>query len=107
MKTEYKPLPLDLTEVIVPVDLLELSEDLARNTHEVWAFNRMNQGWTYGPIRDDSHKKHPDLIPYEELSEEEKDYDRQTAFSAIKFILLKGFQIVKHNKQSVSGDDRG
>lgn len=93
MITNYTPTPLDLTKVIVPDELLELLEEMARNTHEVWAANRMAQGWAYGPVRDDGQKRHPDLVPYENLTEEEKDYDRQTALSAIKFILAKGYQI--------------
>lgn len=93
MTTTYKPNPVDLTEVIVPEELFDLLEELARNTHDVWAANRIAQGWAYGPVRDDGQKMHPDLVPYESLTEEEKDYDRQTAISAIKFILAKGYQI--------------
>lgn len=95
MKTNYTPTPLNLTNVIVPYELLELREEMARNTHDVWASNRICQGWTYGPVRDDRHKRHPDLVAYEDLTEEEKEYDRQTALSAIKFILAKGYQIIK------------
>ena len=55
----------------------------------------MDQGWTWGEQRDDERKKHPDLIPYDELTEEEKDYDRDTSLQTIKLILKLGFKISK------------
>ena len=55
----------------------------------------MKEGWTYGPERDDSLKKHPDLIPYSELSEGEKQFDRETAMNTIKLVIKLGFDLVK------------
>ena len=70
---------------------MNLLEKLARNTHEVWAKGRMDQGWSWGPVRNDTLKQHPCLVPYEMLSEEEKAYDRQTALETIKLILSLGY----------------
>ena len=53
----------------------------------------MAAGWKYGPVRDELKKEHPCLVPYEDLTEEEKDYDRATALSTIKYILANGYRI--------------
>jgi len=92
---KYTPSPIDTSSVELPEELKSLSEKLARNTHEVWSQSRMSQGWTWGERRDDALKKHPDLIPYEELPEEEKDYDRNTSQQTLKLILAMGYEIQK------------
>lgn len=89
------PRPADTSEVRLPEELLPLIEEMARNVHEVWAQNRMNEGWTYGVRRDDNAKKHPCLVPYEELPESEKEYDRATSQETLKLILKSGFEISK------------
>ena len=55
----------------------------------------MAQGWSYGEERNDAEKKHPCLVPYEDLSEEEKAYDRNTSQETIKLILKLGFNITR------------
>ena len=84
---------MDTSEVVLPKALQELTEQMARNVHEVWAQTRIAQGWSYGPERDDAAKKHPCLIPYEELPEAEREYDRNTAVETIRLILKLGFTI--------------
>ncbi|MDE6337566.1 MAG: Ryanodine receptor Ryr [Muribaculaceae bacterium] len=97
MKEEiYKPKPVETYDVKLPEDLLPLVEEMAKNVHEVWAQNRLNDGWTYGPIRDDAKKHHPCLVAYEDLPESEKDYDRATSQETLKFILKSGFSVVKN-----------
>ncbi len=91
----YIPAPVDTSAVVLPAEVSELTELLARNAHEAWAQGRMAQGWTYGPQRDDHALKHPDLIPYEELEEGEKEYDRCTAMETLRLIISLGFDIVK------------
>lgn len=92
---EYIPNPADTRNVEFPEELAPLIEEMAKNVHEVWSLNRMNDGWTYGPVRDDATKKHPGLVPYEELPEREKDYDRATSQETLKLILKLGFKISK------------
>lgn len=92
---QYTPNPIDTQNIELPEDLTLLAEEMARNVHEVWAQTRMEQGWTYGAERNDALKKHPCLVPYEELSEEEKTYDRNTSVETIKLILKLGFKITK------------
>lgn len=95
MKTEYTPKPIDIDTVELPRDIEELVEAIAKNVHEVWAKSRINQGWIFGPERNDRLKQHPSLIPYEELSEEEKDYDRNTAKGTLKVLIKFGYNITK------------
>lgn len=89
----YTPQPIDTKEVMLPVELTELVEAMAKNVHEVWAETRIAQGWSYGPERNDQLKHHPCLIPYEELPEEEREYDRNTAIGTLKLIQKLGFKI--------------
>lgn len=94
MKNErYIPAPTDTSAVELPEDLAELTEKMARNVHEVWAATRIAQGWTYGPERNDALKHHPCLIPYEDLPDSEREYDRSTAVETLKLILGLGFEI--------------
>ena len=95
MAKEYIPTPAETSEVKLPEELLPLIEEMAKNVHEVWARNRMDEGWTYGPVRDDAHKKHPCLVPYEDLPESEKDYASATSQETMKLILMSGFGISK------------
>jgi len=91
----YEPAPIDTSQITLPVELTELTERLAKNAHDVWARQRMADGWTYGPRRDDAAKKHPDLVPYAELSESEKEYDRSAAMETLKAIVALGYRIEK------------
>lgn len=94
MKQNYIPQPMDTSDIQLPEGLNVLIEGIAKNVHEVWAKNRIDEGWTYGAERNDELKQHPCLIPYEELSEIEKDYDRNTAISTLKLICKLGFKII-------------
>ena len=96
-KLDYIPEPMDLSLVDLPESLIQLSERIAENVHEVWAKARIDEGWTYGEKRDDIHKKHPCLVPYDELREEEKEYDRNTAMNTIKMVKKLGFRIEKED----------
>lgn len=93
-KLDYIPEPMDLSLVDLPESLIQF---IAENVHEVWAKARIDEGWTYGEKRDDIHKKHPCLVPYDELPEEEKEYDRNTAMNTIKMVKKLGFRIEKED----------
>ena len=96
MNKNYVPQPVDTDDVVLGKDLEELVEQMAKNVHEVWAQCRLEQGWTYGEERSDALKQHPCLIPYEELPEVEKAYDRDTALGTLKLICKLGFKISKN-----------
>ena len=91
----YRPDPIDTSNIALPPELLELTERLAQNAHDVWARQRIAEGWTYGPQRDDTAKKHPDLVPYGELPESEKEYDRSAAMETLKAIVALGYRTEK------------
>ena len=83
------------TDDIILSGELNILEAMAKNVHEVWAESRISQGWTYGPERNDVLKHHLCLVPYEELPEVEKAYDRDTALETLKLISKLGFKISK------------
>jgi hypothetical protein len=95
MNIPYTPQPVDTSRVILPAGLMEISELLAKNTHEVWAQQRISEGWKYGATRNDAQKEHPCLVPYEDLPENEKEYDRNTAMETIRLILSHGYEIIR------------
>ena len=95
---KYIPNPVDTEQIQLPNELEYLVEEMAKNVHEVWSKTRIEQGWTYGEKRDDVLKQHPCLIPYEELPEEEKVYDRNSSVETLKLIMKLGFKISKDEK---------
>lgn len=96
MNNKYNPSPVDTSAVHLPAELLPLIEEMAKNVHEVWALNRQQQGWTYGPERNDTLKQTPCMVPYDQLPDTEKDYDRATSQETLKLILSLGFTISKN-----------
>ena len=92
----YTPTPITTNQVTLSHDIKALAEVLAKNTHDVWARGRIKEGWTYGKERDDIKKTHPCLVPYEDLPESEKEYDRATSLETIKVILSLGYVISKN-----------
>lgn len=97
MKT-YTPKPIDLSDVELTEDLNELREAIAENAHEIWAENRQAEGWTYGPQRDDQLKQTPDMVPYSQLPESEKEYDREMAMKTIKLLKKLGYDLIKREE---------
>lgn len=91
----YKPNPIDTKDIVLSPELQALTEKIAENVHDVWSKNRIKEGWTYGEKRDDIKKETPCLVPYSELPETEKDYDRNTALETLKVIISLGYKIEK------------
>ncbi len=91
----YEPKPVDTSGVALPDSISELTEALAKNTHEVWSKTRMEQGWVYGTSRDDEKRQHPCLVEYDALPESEKEFDRNTALETLRLILKLGYKIEK------------
>ena len=93
-RCHYKPHPINLSNVKLGKDIIELREVFAENAHEVWAKARKDEGWTYGPIRDDIQKTDPNLLPYDLLPEREKEYFRLMSLESIKFLKKLGWKFV-------------
>lgn len=91
----YQPEPINTEGVVLSEELIDLTEKIAANVHEVWALGRISDGWSYGEKRDDQLKQTPCLVPYDELPESEKEYDRKTAMETLKLIIALGFKISK------------
>ena len=97
---EYKPDPIDISEAELSGEILELSETLAENVHDVWAKGRIDEGWRHGSKRNDDLKHHPNLVSYQNLPESEMDYDRNTALNTLKAMMALGYQIVPSSRSS-------
>jgi len=91
----YEPRPIDLSDVELSADLNELREAIAENAHDVWAVERMSQGWKYGPQRDDARKETPCMVPYSQLPDSEKVFDRDMAMNTLKLVMKLGYDLVK------------
>ncbi|MBI4348368.1 MAG: Ryanodine receptor Ryr [Elusimicrobia bacterium] len=98
----YKPKPIETSHVELPKSVRALTEKLAEQVHELWSTQKLADGWVWGPRRDDRRRRHPDLVPYAKLTEEEKEYDRVTALGTIKTILALGYRITKARRRSRS-----
>lgn len=90
----YNPQPISVEDIDLSADLEDLTEAIAENAHDIWARARMDEGWTYGPKRDDVRKRHPDLVPYAQLPESEKEYDRIMAMNTLRLVHRLGYIIV-------------
>ena len=95
----YNPQPINVEDIYLDANLEDLTEAIAENAHDIWARARMDKGWTYGPVRDDATKQHPDLVPYAQLPDSEKEYDRILAMNALRLVRRLGFDIINHNNK--------
>ncbi len=91
----YTPEPVNTNDVILSDDLMALTEKIASNVHDVWAAGRISEGWVLGDMKDPEKKTTPLLVPYDELPESEKDYDRNTALETLKLIMKLGYRITR------------
>lgn len=70
-------------------------ETMAELEHERWCRERRAEGWTAGPTRDDARKVTPYLVPWAELAEDVKDYDRNAVRSLPELLTSAGYEIVR------------
>lgn len=96
-ENKYKPVPVDTSDIVLPKELLMLIEKIAENVHDVWAAGRISEGWIYGNVKGPEKKTTPLLIPYDELPDREKEYDRNTALETLKLIVKLGYEIQKQS----------
>lgn len=92
----YNPQPINVENINLDADLEDLKEAIAENAHDIWARARIDEGWTYGPVRNDELKQHPDLVPYSQLADSEKEYDRIMAMNTLRLVRRLGFDINRH-----------
>jgi hypothetical protein len=89
----YQPRPIETSHIKLSEEIVKLTERLSEHAHDIWAKQRFADGWTHGPERNDAKKQHPSLVPYRELPESEKQYDRNAALETIKAMLALGYRI--------------
>lgn len=89
-----RPASIDTNGIELPPDILELTERLARHAHDVWQRQRLADGWRPGPVRDDARRTHPSLVPYDDLSDAERQYDRNAALETLRAMLALGYRII-------------
>ena len=89
----YTPAPIPTAGIELPEELDGLIEQLAEHNHDHWAKRRIADGWSHGPERNDQFKTHPDLVPYDHLPEEEKEYDRTSVVETLRAIVSLGYEI--------------
>ncbi len=94
----YKPDSMDVDNIVLSDDLLQLTEKIAKNVHEVWAEGRIREGWKYGPVKNSEKLETPLLVPYDELPESEKEFDRNTALNTLRLVIKLGYTIEKSDK---------
>jgi hypothetical protein len=93
MAIDYEPRPIPAEHTVLSDEIEELVELLAENAHDIWAFERMRDGWQFGQERDDTRRRHPCLVPYSLLPEGEREYDRKIVIGSIRAMLALGFTI--------------
>ncbi len=92
---DYIPKPIDTSSIKLSGELIEELELLSQNSHDIWAQKRISEGWILGATRNDQKKQHPGIVPYEQLPETEKEYDRNAVISTLKALIALGYKIVK------------
>ena len=93
----YRPEPINTDHIELSEDLQQLTEEIAKQVHDIWAVGRIKEGWTYGAARDDRLKTTPCLVPYADLPDSEKQYDRDTAMGTLRLIRALGYRIEKED----------
>uniref|UniRef100_A0AAR2M0X8 Ryanodine receptor 1 n=1 Tax=Pygocentrus nattereri TaxID=42514 RepID=A0AAR2M0X8_PYGNA len=91
--TSFTPCPVDTAQIVLPPHLERIREKLAENIHELWAVTRIEQGWTFGPFRDDNKKLHPCLVDFQSLPEPERNYNLQMSGETLKTLLALGCHV--------------
>ncbi|BES99791.1 ryanodine receptor [Nesidiocoris tenuis] len=89
----YKPAPLDLSAISLSPKMEELVDQLAENTHNLWAKERIQQGWTYGLNEDPDYCRSPHLVPYSKVDDLIKKANRDTASETVRTLLVYGYNL--------------
>ncbi|XP_043961667.1 ryanodine receptor 3 isoform X1 [Gambusia affinis] len=105
MSNGYKPAPLELSDVKLTPGQEVLVDKLAENAHNVWAKDRIKQGWTYGIQQDVKSRRNPRLVPYALLDERTKKSNRDSLREAIRTMVGYGYDIDPPDQEVVHAID--
>ncbi|KAJ8269879.1 hypothetical protein GJAV_G00107820 [Gymnothorax javanicus] len=100
MSNGYKPAPLNLSDVKLTPGQEGLVDKLAENAHNVWAKDRIKQGWTYGILQDLKNRRNPRLVPYALLDERTKKSNRDSLREAVRTLIGYGYNIEPPDQES-------
>ncbi|XP_072436665.1 ryanodine receptor 2 isoform X1 [Chiloscyllium punctatum] len=89
----FTPTPVGTSQIVLPPHLDRVREKLAENIHELWVMNKIELGWTYGPIRDDNKRQHPCLVEFSKLPEQERNYNLQMSLETLKTLMALGCHV--------------
>jgi len=85
---------------------LHLGEDeietMARVEHIRWCWDKILHGWIYGKVKDDRKKTHPAIISYEDLSESEKEKDRELVRLIPSLLQDVNYDVFHVNPEKIS-----
>ncbi|XP_050626599.1 ryanodine receptor 2 isoform X5 [Macaca thibetana thibetana] len=89
----YKPAPMDLSFIKLTPSQEAMVDKLAENAHNVWARDRIRQGWTYGIQQDVKNRRNPRLVPYTLLDDRTKKSNKDSLREAVRTLLGYGYNL--------------
>uniref|UniRef100_A0A8C0VJV4 Ryanodine receptor 2 n=1 Tax=Cyanistes caeruleus TaxID=156563 RepID=A0A8C0VJV4_CYACU len=89
----YKPAPMDLSFIKLTPSQEAMVDKLAENAHNVWARDRIRQGWTYGIQQDVKNRRNPRLVPYALLDDRTKKSNKDSLREAVRTLLGYGYHL--------------
>ncbi|KAG1972845.1 ryanodine receptor [Pimephales promelas] len=89
----FTPIPVDSSQVEYPPQLEQIKERLAENLHELWLIDKIEQGWNYGPVKDESKKIHSCLVEFSTLPDQERIHKLQSSEEILRTLLAFGVHI--------------
>uniref|UniRef100_A0A8C3ASD1 Ryanodine receptor 2 n=1 Tax=Cyclopterus lumpus TaxID=8103 RepID=A0A8C3ASD1_CYCLU len=101
----YKPAPLDLSHIKLTSTQEAMVDKLAENAHNVWARDRIRQGWTYGIQQDVKSRRNPRLVPYILLDERTKKSNKDSLREAVRTLLGYGYNLEAPDQDHAAQSD--
>ena len=89
----YTPDPIDTKTTELPKALEPMLDKIAENLHEIWAFKRIQSGWTFALVRDDVKKQNPCLTSFERLPEQQRQFNTTMAGQNLRTIIALGYHV--------------
>uniref|UniRef100_F6UA28 Ryanodine receptor 2 n=1 Tax=Ornithorhynchus anatinus TaxID=9258 RepID=F6UA28_ORNAN len=93
LSSGYKPAPMDLSFIKLTASQEAMVDKLAENAHNVWARDRIRQGWTYGIQQDVKNRRNPRLVPYALLDDRTKKSNKDSLREAVRTLLGYGYNL--------------
>eukprot|EP00002_Diphylleia_rotans_P030318 TRINITY_DN621_c0_g3_i1.p1 TRINITY_DN621_c0_g3~~TRINITY_DN621_c0_g3_i1.p1 ORF type:complete len:392 (-),score=109.13 TRINITY_DN621_c0_g3_i1:148-1323(-) len=90
----YNPKSINTSDIDLS-RFASMADEMAEYIHDVWTKSKLDDGWRFAPVRDNQQKHHHNMVPYNELKQDDKNYDIKMAEKTIKLILYFGYNIDK------------